>query len=61
MDLVCELQVDRRLNDEYRRTYDSESKKQMHEKILLLRAQGTLEDADGNTGAWTAYRQGVET
>jgi len=59
MDLICEIQISRRLRSEDRRSYDSDEKQKTHNKIILLRAQGELEDANGHIGAWATHRQGV--
>ncbi|WBU30517.1 hypothetical protein OOZ54_03190 [Rhodopseudomonas palustris] len=56
MDLVCEVQIERRLRSEHGRSYESDAKRKTHDKIILLRAQGALEDAGGHIGAWTDSR-----
>jgi len=52
MDLICEVEVDRRLRSEYHRSYEPETKKKTFHKILLLRADGSVEDAKGRIGTW---------
>lgn len=52
-DLICEVQVERRLRNKYGRLYEAETKKKTHDKILLLRADGSFADAKGRVGSWT--------
>lgn len=61
MDLICEVQIDRRLRSEYSRSYESDAKKKTHEKILLFRADGALEDASRRIGAWAADRRSAQS
>lgn len=58
-DLICEVQVDRRLRNEYGRLYEADTKKKTHDKILLLRADGSVTDAKGRVGSWTGVSRGV--
>jgi hypothetical protein len=59
LDLICEVQIERRLRNEFGRSYESDAKKRTHEKILLLRASGVIEDAEKPIGAWTDTRKGA--
>jgi len=51
-DLICEVQVERRLQNEYGRSYETDTKRKTHDKILLLRADGSVADAKGRVGSW---------
>ncbi len=61
LDLICEVQVERRLRNEYRRSYEADKKSKTHDKILLLRADGSIADARGRIGAWTSFSQRAGT
>lgn len=56
MDLVCKVQIDRRLRSEFGRSYEPDAKSKTHKKILLLRGGGALEDASRRIGAWAVDR-----
>ncbi len=56
-DLICEVQVERHLHNEYERSYEADSKSKTHEKILLLQAEGSVADAKGSIGSWTSASQ----
>ncbi|TAK50650.1 MAG: hypothetical protein EPO27_03905 [Betaproteobacteria bacterium] len=56
MDLICEVHIDRRLRSEISRPYESDSKRKTHDKIVLFRADGALEDASRRIGAWAIDR-----
>jgi hypothetical protein len=58
-DLICEVQVERRLRNEYGRSYEADTKRKTHEKILLLRAEGSVADAKGRVGSWTGVSRGA--
>jgi len=58
-DLICEVQVERRLRNEYGRSYEADSKRKTHDKILLLQADGTVADAKGRIGSWTGVSRGA--
>jgi len=58
-DLICEVQVERLLRNQYGRSYDADTKSKTHEKILLLRADGSVADAKGRIGSWTGVSRGV--
>lgn len=51
-DLICEVQVERRLRNEYGRSYEADEKRKTHDKILLLRANGSVADAKKCIGSW---------
>jgi hypothetical protein len=51
-DLIYEVQVERRLRNEYGRSYETDTKRKTHEKILLLKADGSVSDAKGRVGSW---------
>ena len=46
-DLICEVQIERQLRNEYSRSYEADTKRKTHDKILLLRADGSVADAKG--------------
>ncbi|MCX5829683.1 MAG: hypothetical protein NTV58_17065 [Deltaproteobacteria bacterium] len=50
-DLICEVQVERRLRSGYGWSYE-DTKRKTHDKILLLRANGSVDDAKGCVGSW---------
>jgi len=56
-DLVCEVQIERRLRSEYGRSYEPNAKRKLHERILLLRIDGSVVDIKGRVGAWASSRQ----
>ena len=51
-DLIYEVQIERRLRKEYSRSYEEDTKKKTHDKIFLLRADGSVDDAKGRVGSW---------
>jgi hypothetical protein len=54
MGLIFEVQFERRLKSEYSRSYESDPKKRATlDKILLLTADGVVEDAKGRVGTWS--------
>ena len=56
MDMICEVNIDRRLKNEFDSLYDSETKRKTHDKVLLLRSSGEIEDAKRCFGTWTNNR-----
>ncbi len=60
-DLICEVQIERRLKNEYGRSYDTDEKKKTHDKILLLRADGSIADTKGHIGTWTGLSQATQS
>lgn len=58
-DLICEVQVERRLRNEYGWSYYAEKKRKTHDKILLLRGDGSVAEAKGRVGSWTGIGRGV--
>lgn len=58
-DLICEVQVERQLRNEYGRSYEADTKRKTHDKILLLWADGSVTDAKGYVGTWTGISRGV--
>jgi hypothetical protein len=58
-DLICEVQVERRLRNEYGRLYEADAKRKTHDKILLLQANGSVADAKGRIGSWTGASRGA--
>ena len=58
-DLICEVQVERHLRNEYGRSYETDTKRKTHDKILLLRADGSVADAKGRVGSWKGISRGV--
>jgi hypothetical protein len=59
--LICEVQVERRLRNEYGRSYEDDAKRKIHENILLLRADGSVTDAKGPVGFWTSVSQATQS
>lgn len=57
MDMICKVSIDRSLRSEYTRSYDPNSKKKASFKIIILRADGTVEDSEGSIGTWQADRK----
>lgn len=58
MDLICKVSVDRRIRSEYNRSYDPDDKKKKTTfKIIILRADGTVEDSEERIGAWQTDRR----
>ncbi|MCA0445340.1 MAG: hypothetical protein LCH54_03830 [Bacteroidetes bacterium] len=51
-DLLFEIQNDRNLKSENRTSYDPNEKRKEHEKIILLKADGTIKDSKGIVGTW---------
>lgn len=50
-DLICEVQIERRLRNGYGWSYE-DTKRKTHDKILRLRADGSVEDVKGRVGSW---------
>lgn len=57
--LIFEVQVERCLRNQYGHSYDADTKNKTQEKILLLRADGSVADAKGRIGSWTGVSRGV--
>lgn len=58
MDLICKVSIDRRIRNEYNRSYDpDEKKKKSTFKIIIFRADGTVEDSEGRLGTWQTDRK----
>lgn len=51
--LIYEVQIEREIRNEYGRSNEKDEKKKTHDKILLLRADGSIYDAKGRVGSWT--------
>jgi hypothetical protein len=60
MDLICQVEIVRRLRKEYSRSYESDQKQATLEKTFLLKADGSLYGAKGRIGAWANSRRGDE-
>jgi hypothetical protein len=58
-DLICEVQVNRRIQKEYGWSYETNAKRKTHEKILLLRSDGSIADFRGRIGSWTGISRGT--
>jgi hypothetical protein len=58
-DLICEVQVERHLRNEYGRSYEEDAKRKTHDKILLLQADGSVTDAKGRVGSWAGVSRRV--
>lgn len=52
MDLILKIVFNRQLRKEDARSYEPNAKRTKTHKIYLLRANGTIEDADGRAGSW---------
>ncbi len=50
-DMICEVQIERRLRNGYGWSYE-DTKRKTHDKIFLLRADGSIDDAKGRVGSW---------
>lgn len=59
LDLICEVQVERKLRDEYVRSYEANAKRKTHDKILHLGADGSVFDVKGLVGSWAGFGRGV--
>ncbi len=58
MDLICEVQVERRTHSEYLGPYAREEEKhKTFDRILLCRRDGTIETASRRVGSWTPSRR----
>lgn len=51
-DLICKVTLERRLRNEYGRSYETDTKRKAHDKILLLKADGSVADTKGHIGSW---------
>lgn len=56
MHLICEVQIERHIQDKYSRTYDPK-KRRVSDRILLCRRDGRIEGAAGRLGSWTTARR----
>ncbi len=57
LDLIVGVHIERRIESEYGRSYDRETKKtKSAEKIFIFRSDGSVEDLQGRIGAWTKAR-----
>jgi hypothetical protein len=58
MDLLCEVQLERRVFDPYSSRFDRDRDKKTRrlDHVLLLRGDGQLEAATGRSGTWTTAR-----
>ncbi|MBI2353660.1 MAG: hypothetical protein HYV06_01300 [Deltaproteobacteria bacterium] len=51
-DLICEVQFERELRKEYGRAHESAEKEKKHNKVILLRSDGSISDSKGSIGNW---------
>lgn len=58
-DLICEVRVERELRKEYGRAHESAEKEKKHNKVILLRSDGSISDSKGSIGSWTGAGQRV--
>jgi len=58
-DVICEVQVERRLRNERGQFYGEDVKRRIHDKILLLRADGSVSDSKRCIGTWAGSRRGT--
>ena len=58
MDLLYEVEIERRLHEPYNRGYDQDwqQKRKIFHRILLCRQDGRLEAVSGCIGSWTKAR-----
>lgn len=52
-DLICKVTLERQLRKEYGRSYEMDAKRKAHDKILLLKADGSVADTSGHIGSWS--------
>jgi hypothetical protein len=53
MDLICEVQIERRIDTDKQESWDPESKRPpILDRVFLLRRDGRIEDATGPIGTW---------
>jgi hypothetical protein len=57
--LICGVQINRKLHNEYGRRYESSAKSKRHERILLLQKDGSISDIKGHLGSWTGDCKGT--
>lgn len=50
--MICKVVIERQLRNEYGRSYETETKRKEHDKILLLKADGSVVDIKGRIGSW---------
>jgi hypothetical protein len=58
-DLICEVQIERELRNEYGRAHESAEKEKKHNKVILFRSDGSISDSKRSIGSWTGAGQGV--
>ena len=58
-DLICEVQIERRLRNEYGQSYEPNEKRKTHEKIILLKGDGSINDIKRRIGTWTSIGRGT--
>lgn len=51
-DLIYEVEIKRELRKEYGRAHESAEKEKKHNKIILLRPDGSISDSKGHIGNW---------
>lgn len=51
-DLICEVQIERELRKEYGQAHEPAEKEKKHNKIILLRSNGSISDAKRHIGNW---------
>lgn len=52
LDLICKVVVERQLRNEYGLSDETDKKRKTHDKILLLKADGSVVDIKGRIGSW---------
>jgi len=52
-DLICKVQIDRCLRNEYGGLYEADTKRKTHDKTLHLRADGSVAGSKKRTESWT--------
>ncbi|WP_065376949.1 hypothetical protein [Ensifer adhaerens] len=59
-DLICEVNIERALRNEYRQSYEPEAQQKKHFKILVLARDGSIRDIRGHAGVWKKARRRVQ-
>lgn len=52
MDVIVNVHVQRRIEEEYGKSYEEPKKSKSHESFFILRADGKIEDVAGIIGSW---------
>jgi hypothetical protein len=52
MDLIVGVHIERKIENEYGRSYDTETKKKSFNRVFIYRSNGVIEDVKGRVGSW---------